>query len=243
MKRLVAQVGVVTAIAALAACSDSEVNAPPQEPATDSIQSAVVAAPPAPVAIPAAAPVPVHSGVFINDRELSADQLAGFEATYGSAPPAGRFWYDPFSGAWGAYGRETAGFILPGHDLGAVAADASAGDTGVFINGREIPLVEAIGLQATLGTVQEGRWWLDGRTANFGAEGSPVPIGNLLAVINAQMAGAAGATDASAGGAEGAGAATGEGDNFWYSATARGNSSGGCSYVAVGGTTVSSGCD
>jgi hypothetical protein len=168
------------------------------------------------------------TGVFINGLELNPDQVAALVATYGYSPPAGRFWYDTLSGAWGVIGREPAGFILPGHDFGPLPADASGGATGVFINGRQINMAEAIAIQSTFGAVYQGRWWLDGRTGYFGLEGNPVPLGNLIAMIQAQS------------NAAGSG---GGGDNFWSSRTAVGNSSGGCSYVNVGGTTASSGCD
>ncbi len=168
------------------------------------------------------------TGIFINGLELNRDQVAALAATYGYSPPAGRFWYDTLSGAWGVIGREPAGFILTGHDFGPLPADASGGDTGVFINGRQINMVEAIAIQGTFGAVYQGRWWLDGRTGYFGLEGNPVPLGNLIAMIQAQS------------NAAGSG---GGGDNFWSSRTAVGNSSGGCSYVNVGGTTASSGCD
>lgn len=145
-------------------------------------------------------------------------------ATYRYAPPAGRYWYDTRSGAWGVEGREALGFILPGYNFGPLAANSSAGNTGVFINGREINMVEAANLQRTFGAVYQGHWWLDGRTGNFGVEGNPIPVGNLIAAMRVRSGGS-------------------NGDNFWSSATARGNSSGGCSYVSVGGATATSGCD
>jgi hypothetical protein len=180
--------------------------------------------------MPQSAPEPsdAQTGVFINGRELNPDQVAALTATYGYSPPAGRFWYDSLSGAWGALGREPAGFILPGHDFGPLPADASGGTTGVFINGRQLNMVEAIAIQSAFGAVYPGRWWLDGRTGYFGLEGNPMPLGNLIAMIQAQN------NPAGAGGG---------GDNFWSSRTAVGNSSGGCTYVNVGGTTASSGCD
>ena len=61
------------------------------------------------------------TGVFINGRELSAQQMIALTATYRYAPPRGRFWYDTVSGAWGVEGHETIGFILPGYDLGSLA--------------------------------------------------------------------------------------------------------------------------
>jgi hypothetical protein len=102
---------------------------------------------------------------------------------YGAAPPAGRYWYDPISGLYGIWGREAAGFIRPGHNFGPLQADASQGNTGVFINGRHIPMVEALFLQQVFGVVYPGRWWLDGRTWNVGLEGNPMPIANLMLAI------------------------------------------------------------
>jgi hypothetical protein len=144
--------------------------------------------------------------------------------TYHYAPVPGHYWYDTLSGAWGIEGREAFGFLLPGHDFGPLAANASRGNTGVFINGREINMVDAASLQRTFGAVYQGHWWLDGRTGNYGVEGNPLPVGNIMAALRAQNSGR-------------------KGDNFWSSATARGNSSGGCSYVSVDGATATSGCD
>jgi hypothetical protein len=160
------------------------------------------------------------TGVFINGRELSRDQLMSIAATYHYFPPAGRYWYDSMSGAWGLEGRETAGFLLSGHDFGPVAKNASRGNTGVFVNGRQLNLTEAMSIQQNFGAVYRGRWWLDGRTGYYGLEGSPVPLGNLVALLRAKQNRSGG-------------------DNFWCSATACGNSDGHSGYVNVDGTIVS----
>jgi hypothetical protein len=157
--------------------------------------------------------------VFINGRELTREQTAEVAATYHYAPVPGRYWYDSRSGAWGLEGREAAGFLMPGHDFGTLAEDASHGNSGVFINGREITGIEVARLQQVLGTVYQGRWWLDGRTGHFGVEGNPMPVGNLVAAIQAQRSGQGG-------------------DNFWCSATACGNDDGKSGYVDVGGSIV-----
>jgi hypothetical protein len=172
-------------------------------------------------------PAAAATGVYINRSELTASQLTAIVGLYRYAPLPGRYWYDPHSGAWGLEGRETVGFILPGHNFGALEANASNGDTGVFINGRELNLTEAIAIRKTFGAVYRGRWWLDGRTGYWGREGNPIPLGNILVAIEAQRGGSGG------------------GDNFWSSRTARGNSSGGCSYVNVGNgqTATSAGCN
>src|SRR4051812_43235097 len=108
-------------------------------------------------------------------------------ALYGYAPPLGRYWYDSRSGAWGMEGGGTAGFILPGHSFGPLARDASNGNTGVLINGRELNLEEAVVLQRTFGAIYRGRWWLDGRTGYWGAEGNPRPLGNIISALQAQQ--------------------------------------------------------
>jgi len=156
------------------------------------------------------------TGVFINGQELTRDQVMAIAATYRYAPLRGHYWYDSQSGAWGFAGHETVGFLLPGHDFGPLAADASEGNTGVFINGRQLNMIEAVRIQQTFGAVYQGHWWLDGRTGNFGVEGNPMPVGNLIAMVRAQQS-------------------TRRGDNFWCSTTACGNDNGQSGYVDVGG--------
>src|SRR5215467_7707627 len=80
----------------------------------------------------------------INGVALTDQQKAQFVQIYGVAPLAGNFWYDSRSGLWGVQGREAFGVIRPGHDYGALSASASAGTTGVSINGRQINMAEAL---------------------------------------------------------------------------------------------------
>jgi len=160
-------------------------------------------------------------GVVVNGRELTVQQAQAIQSLYGYGPPPGHYWYDSRSGAWGIEGRATAGFIMPGHNLGWLRADASHGNTGVFINGRGLNMAEALFLQQTFGAVCRGRWWLDGRTGYWGAEGNPIPLGNIMAAMRMQRGG----------GGNG-------GDNFWSTSTGTGNWSGDCGYVSVGGSTV-----
>jgi hypothetical protein len=164
-------------------------------------------------------PVLRTTGVFINGRELSRDQLISLAATYHYFPPAGRYWYDSISGAWGLEGRETAGFIIPGHNFGPLAENASRGNTGVFVNGRQLNLAEALSIQQNFGAVYRGRWWLDGRTGYYGLEGNAVPLGNLVALLRARQNRRGG-------------------DNFWCGVTACGNDNGQSGYVDVNGTIV-----
>ena len=121
--------------------------------------------------------------VFINEKEISPEQVSLLTHTYGAAPPPGNYWYDPRSGLYGYWGREAAGYIKPGHDFGDVPAQASGGNTGVFINGREINLTEAQFFQRLFGVVYQGHFWLDGATGNLGVEGNPTPLANLVVAM------------------------------------------------------------
>ena len=136
---------------------------------------------------------PANLDTVINGATLSAQQKAQFVRTYGIAPLAGNFWYDRHSGLWGVVGREAFGILRPGHDYGALSSSASAGTTGVFINGRQINLAEAFYIRKLLGSVIPGRWWLDGASGYFGLEGNPMPVGNLYLIArNAQARGSGG---------------------------------------------------
>jgi hypothetical protein len=119
---------------------------------------------------------------IINGITLTAQQKSEFVRTYGTPPLAGRFWYDSRSGLWGVDGREAFGILRPGHNYGQLSPTASRGTTGVYINGRQINIAEALYLRNLLGAVVPGRWWLDGATGYFGLEGSAVPAGNLYVV-------------------------------------------------------------
>src|SRR5688572_25190130 len=131
------------------------------------------------------------AGVFINNVEVSADQLAELQRIYGRQPPPGRYWYDERSGLYGMWGHETAGYIYPGHSFGNLPANASNGSTGVFINGREINLTEAQFFQRIFGAVYQGRWWLDSN-GNVGGEGNPMPLANLVAALQQAQRGSGG---------------------------------------------------
>jgi hypothetical protein len=127
------------------------------------------------------------TGVVINGREITPIQARQFAAIYHNPPVPGRYWYDSRSGAWGYEGRQTGGFLYPGHDYGPLAANASNGDTGVFINGREITYTEVMALKNLFGVVYRGHFWIDGRTGNVGTEGNPMPMANIAAALRAQQ--------------------------------------------------------
>jgi membrane-associated protease RseP (regulator of RpoE activity) len=180
-------------------------------------------------AIPPASAAPGRTAIYINGREITAAQVEQLRSTYGYLVPPGQYWYDPTSGLYGVMGREAAGFMQPGHNFGPLPANASNGNTGVFINGRQINMVEAMYCQRLFGAVYQGRWWLDGRTGNLGAEGSPVPIANVYMALQQSQRSSQG------------------GGYSWHSKItgASGGSDGKCSYVSIpgSGSVMSGNCD
>ena len=127
--------------------------------------------------------------VFINGQRLSDEQLRSIEQTYRVKVPDGRYWYDRVCGAWGMEGGPQAGIAVAGLDLGGrLRADVSGGNTGVFVNGRELHLLDVQRLAAMVGNVIPGRWWV-GAHGNFGPEGWPM-IGNLFQIAQAYLGGA-----------------------------------------------------
>src|SRR6185295_11198069 len=99
--------------------------------------------------------------------------------------------------------------------------NASLGNSGVFVNGRQLPESERIVWSQLLGYyILPGSYWLDG-SGNAGYEGNPVPTTNLY--LAAQQ-------NAYGGGSQG-------GDNFWSSRFGAGNSNADNSqgYVSVPG--------
>lgn len=147
------------------------------------------------VAAPAGA-----TAVSINHVALDGRTLAALEMQLGSPVAAGDYWYDAFSGLFGLMGGPGQGFTVPGLELGgALPADASHGDTNVFVNGRELHQMDVAALMAVVGAVYPGRYWLryDGY---YGVEGGPA-LGNLMAIAQQQgQGGAAGYNRTAVGG-------------------------------------------
>jgi hypothetical protein len=77
--------------------------------------------------------------VVINGVGLNDQIVAALESTYRTRIQEGEYWYDTKCGAWGFAGGPTVGFIQAGLPIGGpLRADASNGNTNIFINGREI---------------------------------------------------------------------------------------------------------
>ena len=117
--------------------------------------------------------------VVVNGHEVKGAVLHQLEQTYGVAPTPGTYWYDSRSGLYGWIGGPAVGRLQPGHDFGPLQPDASRGTTGVFLNGRHLPVAELRGYQAALGTIEPGRYWLDG-SGDAGREGDETPLVNLF---------------------------------------------------------------
>lgn len=161
------------------------------------------------------------SRVVINGITLTEDQVIEFEERYGLKPIPGEYWYDKKSGLYGVVGYPAYGFMFAGHQYGKLLRNASNGNTGVLINGREIPQNEWLVWSYILGYwIQPGSYWLDDM-GNAGYEGNPVPVVNLFL---------AGQQNAYSGGG-------GSGDNFWSSRFSAGNYDSGNQrgYVSVPG--------
>lgn len=161
------------------------------------------------------------SKVIVNGITLTKEQINEFEREYGLKPIPGNYWYDKKSGLYGVIGYLAYGFMFAGHQYGKLSRDASNGNTGVFVNGRELPQNEWAIWSYILGYwIQQGSYWLDDM-GNAGYEGNPFPVINLF------MAGQQNAYS-------GAG---GSGDNFWSSRFSAGNYDSGNQrgYVSVPG--------
>jgi hypothetical protein len=162
-----------------------------------------------------------NASVVINGRALDAEQIAALKARYRVEPRPGNYWYDVRSGLFGVAGQPAAGFMFAGHDFGPLAEDASAGNTGVYLNGRNLGVVEVTILVSLTGVAwQPGRYWFDAQ-GNVGIDGNSLPLGNLYLIARARAA---------------AGGGGGGGDNFWSTRFSAGNyNAEGQGYVSVPG--------
>jgi hypothetical protein len=124
--------------------------------------------------------------VVVNGVVLEPTRIAALQREHGLRFASGEFWYDRVSGAWGVVGGPTAGVVAPGIAMGGpLRRDASRGNTGVIVNGREIRMEEVRALQQLV-PVYPGRYWIDAQ-GTFGVEGGPA-VGNLAAIARSRQA-------------------------------------------------------
>jgi hypothetical protein len=109
--------------------------------------------------------------VYRNKRLVDPDTLYILELRYGYIP-GGAYWYDAYTGSTGHRGGPTSGLIATNLPLGPLPPDPSNRNTGVFLNGRELPGAELSVLQELFGPILHGRYWV---TADrmAGREGDP----------------------------------------------------------------------
>lgn len=129
--------------------------------------------------------------VWINGVQLDDGQLDQIAQSYKIQVPDGRYWYDRLCGAWGMQGGPQRGVVLAELALGGpLRSDASGGNTGVFVNGRQLHALDAAELARLFGSVKPGRWQVDA-LGNCGPEGGPIMC-NLLVLAQSHSAGSNG---------------------------------------------------
>lgn len=132
-------------------------------------------------------PAESHS-VIVNGKRLSARDIESLARKYNIRANDGEYWYDRRNGSWGRQGGPAEGFIMAGLKLGGpLKPDASNGDTGVFINGRQLHRVDVMRLMQIV-PVYQGRYWMDAQ-GFMGLEGQPALINIWALAAQAQGGG------------------------------------------------------
>lgn len=125
--------------------------------------------------------------VVINGVPLDETTRQALERAYGVPIKPGRYWYDNVSGVWGLEGGPGSGQILAGLRLGGpLRRDASKGNTGVVVNGRELHTLDVAALQRCM-MVVPGRYWVLANGIG-GIEGGPAQF-NLAVLCGSKSSG------------------------------------------------------
>jgi len=114
------------------------------------------------------------TSIVVNSVALSAETARQLQQVYPVPIVSGRYWYDAVSGAYGREGEPVAGQMMAGLSLGGpLAANASRGTSGVFINGRELAAGEKLYIERLCQTpVAPARYWIMANGLG-GYEGGP----------------------------------------------------------------------
>ena len=100
--------------------------------------------------------------VVVNDVVLSNRTVQQLEFAFSTKIQPDAYWYDSVSGLWGRQGGPSIGQLPPHLKLGGpLRADASLGNTGVFVNGRQLHQTEVQALIQRFGSVTPGRYWMN----------------------------------------------------------------------------------
>ncbi|MBU1171849.1 MAG: hypothetical protein KKD44_20025 [Proteobacteria bacterium] len=172
----------------------------------------------------------IGNNVIVNGQALSQQEIDEIVQFFGVEPAPGNYWYDSTSGLAGNVGQLATAFLPPGLPFAPIHQDASRGNTGVLVNGREITRDEVNFLKQifSIEEVPQGNYTLLSNGDIFPTDDpyNPDSRGNIPDAMSY----------------------SGYSDNFWSSRYGVGNSAGGCSYIsmpsATGGTstTVTTGC-
>jgi len=131
--------------------------------------------------------------ISFNGRPLDTNQMKTLEALeryYSARLPEGSYWYDDRTGAMGQWGGPAFAIVRAGLKLGGpMPQNCSGGATGVFINGRELHVLDVIAL-SQIGQVYPGRYWVNS-LGDFGYERGP-KLGNLVELANQRQGGGGG---------------------------------------------------
>lgn len=115
-------------------------------------------------------PLNAQNTVYVNDVKVSQKTLNKLASKYRIKIINGSYWYDIYTGAWGRKGGPGLGFVLPNMPFyGKLKANASNGNTGVFVNKRELHYKDVAYLQQFFKVIP-GRYWVDAQ-GNGGYEG------------------------------------------------------------------------
>ena len=119
---------------------------------------------------------------------------------------------------------QSLGLIFSGHNFAILPEDASNGNTGVYINARELPEPDAQFLEWLFNIQrQKGRYWQDAQ-GNIGLEGNPTPLVNMYLAYSQH------------------GKYSKSNDNYWAgNFGSYGNEQNGFGYVMVDGVSVTYG--
>lgn len=120
--------------------------------------------------------------VIVNGQRLPDQTVQALEQGYHVRIRPGAYWYDRLTGAWGFWGGPVAGVIHPGLNLGGpLAENASNGNTGIFINGRQLHQRD-VWILRQITIPLPGRYWMDAY-GTFGYVAGPA-IGNVYWLAN-----------------------------------------------------------
>jgi hypothetical protein len=119
--------------------------------------------------------------VVINGQTLSAYQVRQIEQTYNIQCQSGNYWYDKKTGMVGYVGYPPFSIMQAGHNYGRLSSRASGGNTGVFLNGRELSKEEWNFWSNLNGAwIYQGYYWMDSK-GNAGISGDPTVLVNFYA--------------------------------------------------------------